>query len=184
MEEGIVNQDHLILLVEVVVNNFFIVPLKMTKKIIWPVLCNRYLVPNQTGREKIKVLVKLFKKIKDTLIITQLNNTIQYSYSFSLPFILSKIEIDPSNLDTEITKFSYGILLISIVALLCLINIFGYMLSYVLIDKIEFANKYPMLKKIINRYKNISLVFVIVEGLLCVICLLLIIFSSLFIIFT
>ena len=69
------------------------------------------------------------------------------SYCFSLPFILSKINIDSVSLDTEEAKLAYGLLLISLVALFCFINVIGFILSYVLLQKGDYESKYPKLKK-------------------------------------
>ena len=108
-----------------------------------------------------------------------------YSYSFALPFILSKIDINASNLDTVLTKFSYGVLIISIIALLCFINVFCYTLTYVFIQKgLKYENKFPtFLKKIINYYKNTTLLFIVLEGILCLICLVLLVYFSLLILY-
>ena len=108
-----------------------------------------------------------------------------YSYSFALPFILSKIDINASDLDTVLTKFSYGVLIISIVGLLCFINVFGYTLTYVFIQKgLKYENKFPtFLKKIINYYKNATLLFIVLEGILCLVCLVLLVYFSLLILY-
>ena len=114
-----------------------------------------------------------FSAIKDTQFT---------SASFALPFILSKIDINVADLDTEISQISYGVFLISLVGLICFINVFGFMLTYIIIQRGNYKNKYPKLKKIINYYKNTTLVFFVVEGLLCLTCLsLLTIFSFLLI---
>ena len=65
-----------------------------------------------------------------SFLIKQTFHSRNYNYSFSLPFILSKIDINPSDLDTILTKFSYGVLIISIIALLCFINVFCYTRFY------------------------------------------------------
>ena len=104
------------------------------------------------------------------------------SYNFTLPLILSNITIDESS--TSITQICYGVFLLSVIALFCLINIIGYMIAYILLNnKKDYIKKYPRLEKIVNYYKVSSLVFVSIEVILCFTCLLLlVIFSLLFII--
>ena len=134
---------------------------------------------------KNKSIILLFNKIRlncQTFFFSAIKHTQFTSASFALPFILSKIDINVADLDTEISQISYGVFLISLVGLICFINVFGFMLTYIIIQRGNYENKYPKLKKIINYYKNTTLVFVVVEGLLCLTCLsLLTIFSFLLI---
>ena len=118
---------------------------------------------------QIRLKFKLFYRTKHTQFT---------SASFALPFILSKIDINVADLDTEISKLSYGVFLISLVGLLCFINVFGFMLTYIIIQRGDYENKYPKLKKIINYYKKTSLVFFVIEGLLCLTCLSLLTYFS------
>ena len=120
-----------------------------------------------------------------SFLIKQTFHSRNYNYSFALPFILSKIDINPSDLDTILTKFSYGVLIINIIALLCFINVFCYTLTYVFIQKgLKYENKFPtFLKKIINYYKNTTLLFIVLEGILCLICLVLLVYFSLLILY-
>ena len=94
-----------------------------------------------------------------------------YQYSFILPFILSHIPEISEN-SRSIIQINYGILLISILALYCFLNIIFYLITYILIDKGGYENKYPKLKRIINYYKNINLIFIIIDIIICFICLL------------
>lgn len=108
-----------------------------------------------------------------------------FKYLFSFPFVLSNLDINVNNSDPVITQLAYGVFLLSLVALFCLINILGYIISYYIIQKgnYEFIKNYPNLKRMINYFERVSLVYLLIEGLLCFLCLiLLIMFSILFII--
>lgn len=110
-----------------------------------------------------------------------MKNNIKYLFSF--PFILTNLDINVNDSDHIITQLAYGVFLLTLVALFCFINILGYILSYYLIQNGNYEIKYPKIKILINYFKRISLIYLIIEGLLCLICLiLLIIFSILFII--
>ena len=58
----------------------------------------------------------------------------KYNYSFYLPLILSKLDIHDSNTDSNIIQLSYAVLLLSLIALYCLINIIGYMTAYIIVQ--------------------------------------------------
>ena len=88
----------------------------------------------------------------------QLNN-----YSFYLPFILSKLDIEVSNTDSNIIQLSYAVLLLSVIALYCLFNIIGYMTANIIVKNSNYEEKFPRLKNIINYYKKGSLLFIIID---------------------
>lgn len=122
-----------------------------------------------------KMLMNLIKQNKIMII----NNN--YKTSWMLPFLLSNLGLEESgssNLD-----ISYGVFLLSLIALLCFINVLGFMSVHIIIQKNDYETKYPKFKTIINYYKKSSLVYAILEALLCFTCLfILIIFSFLHII--
>ena len=103
----------------------------------------------------------------------------QNNYSFYLPLILSNLDINVSNTDSSIIQLSYAVFLLSLIALYSLINIIGYMTTYILIQIGNYEEKYPRLKKIINYYKKGSLVFIIIDVIFCFTCLLILLISSL-----
>lgn len=105
------------------------------------------------------------------------NNNLKYLFSF--PFVFYNLDINVNDSDPIITQFAYGILLISLVAFFCFINIAGYVIVIYLIQKSDYETKYPKFARLINYYKNINLVFLSIEILLCFICLILLIFFSL-----
>jgi hypothetical protein len=100
------------------------------------------------------------------------------SQSFSLAFILSYLDINIPDHASTLTHFSFSVFLLTLVALLCFINVLGFLIAYIIIQKGNYENKYPKLKKIISYYKKSTLFYVIIEALICLCCLLLLIFFS------
>ncbi len=121
------------------------------------------------------------KEIKGQII----NMKEKYYYSFNLGWVLSVSDLTDLKVDessSQFLKLNYGVLLISLVALFCFINIIGYILAYYLIQQLDYETKYPRLSKFIDRYKKFSLIYFCVDVLLCFVCLfLLVIFSLVFI---
>jgi|SRR5882724_8702264 len=104
----------------------------------------------------------------------------KFSLSFSLYGLLfSQLNVNVEDTASNLTHFSYGIFLISLVALCCFINIMGFLITYILIQKSNYEIKYPKLRKFINYYKKSSLFYVTIEALLCLTCLLLLVVFSL-----
>ena len=97
-----------------------------------------------------------------------------------MPIILSNIKLNENV--SSVTEVSYAVFVLSLIALLCFINIIFYILSYILLTKGNYENKYPKLKFIINYYKNTSLVYITIEILFCFICLLILVVFSLLLI--
>ena len=104
-------------------------------------------------------------------------------YSFLLPVILSKLDINLSDNASTFVNYSYGVFLLSLIALLCYINVLIYLFIYIVIQKKDYESRYPRLKRFINYYKNMNLLFAIIESVLCFICLLILTSSSLVLIF-
>lgn len=100
----------------------------------------------------------------------KLNTNIKISQSF-FSFIFSHLNLNVDDTASNLIQVYYGVFLLSLVALICFINILGFMISYILIKKGNYEIKYPKLKKIINYYKNSTLVYVSIEAFLCLICL-------------
>jgi len=125
--------------------------------------------------------IKKIKKIKiNKYLIIKLPMENNYTkYSFSFPFVFFNLGISVDDSDPTITQFAYGILLISLVAFFCYINIAGYVIVIYLIQKSDYETKYPKFARLINYYKKVNLVFLSIEILLCFICLILLIFFSL-----
>ena len=109
------------------------------------------------------------------------NNNIKHSFLFT--WILSNLDIDVNSSNSDIVQLAYGVFLLSLVALFCLINMTGYILTYYIIQKGDYEVKYPKFARLINYYKKTTLVFLIIEILLCLICLGILIFYSYLVIF-
>jgi putative copper export protein len=108
------------------------------------------------------------------------------THSFIFPLFLSYFDINANELNSNISQLSYGVFLLSLIALLCFINIVGYVLSYYLIQQTKYfdENKYPRVSRIIKKYIQVNFIFIIIEILLCTTCLLLLVFFSLLYIYS
>jgi len=103
-------------------------------------------------------------------------------HSFLLTWILTNLDINVSSSDADITQLAYGVFLLSLIASLCFLNILGYFLAYYLVQKSNYEEKYPKLTGLINYFKKVNLIFLVIEVLICLFCLAsLILFSLLFI---
>ena len=80
----------------------------------------------------------------------QINNRKYIHHSFSLPLILGMLDIDPTQLNTNFSHYAYGVFLLSLVALLCFINVLFYITIHYLIQVRNYELKYPKLNKIIS----------------------------------
>ena len=63
--------------------------------------------------------------------------------SFFLPFILNKLDINIPEDAENITKYAFGVFILSLVALLEFINVIGYFLSLHFIQRYELSKKIP-----------------------------------------
>ena len=106
-----------------------------------------------------------------------------FRYSYSLPLILSYLDINVNDTNNVLTQYSWGIFIISLICLLSFLNILGYIIAYLLIQKSNYESKYPLLSKLINRYKKFSLIYFSIEIIICLICLFLLLFFSLLFIY-
>ena len=105
----------------------------------------------------------------------------KYNHFIYLPFILSRV--DPSILNSEFADFAYVVFLLSVIAIYCFINILAYFTSIIIIQNNDYELKYPKLKRVINYYKKFSLVYIAIDVFFCMICLLMLIISSLIFIY-
>jgi len=128
---------------------------------------------------KIKMILLNIMKIKRIqLNKMKIKNQNNYRKSFSLAFILSCLDLNINENSSILTKFSFSVFLLSLIAMLCFINILGFLFVYIFIQQGEYEKKYPKFKIIINYYKNSTLIYVIIEILICFSCLLLLIIFS------
>ena len=102
-----------------------------------------------------------------------------FTYAFGLPFILSKFDINIPEGSEAITKYAFGVFILSLIAFLTFINVLGYFLSLHLVQRYDIGNKYPKLKILVNYYEKSSLIFILMETLFCIGCLLFLIISAL-----
>ena len=110
--------------------------------------------------------------------ITMKNNKIRHSFLFT--WILTNLDINVNSTNSDVTQLAYGVFLLSLIALLCLINILGYFTAYYWVQKGNYEEKYPKLAKVINYYKKVNLVFLVIEVMLCLFSLsILVLFSFL-----
>jgi hypothetical protein len=108
------------------------------------------------------------------------NNT---RHSFLFTWILTNLDINVNSSDSDITQLAYGVFLLSLIAILCFLNIMGYLLAFYLIQKSDYEIKYPKLAGFINYYKKVNFIFLIIEVLLCLFCLTILVLFSFLIIF-
>jgi hypothetical protein len=109
-----------------------------------------------------------------------MKNNMKYLLSF--PIVLSNLDLNVSDSDPMITQLAYGTFLLSLVALFCFVNISGYVIVHYILLKGNYEDKYPRLKRLIKYFKTVGLVYLTVEVLLCLTCLILLnVFSLLFI---
>lgn len=114
----------------------------------------------------------------------KLKRNIKITHSFLFGFIFSQLNINVDETASNLTQISYGFFLLSLVALICFINVLGFIITYFLIQQGNYENKYPKWSKIINYYKKSSLVYVSIEAFLCLICLLLLVFFSISLVYS
>jgi hypothetical protein len=93
--------------------------------------------------------------------------------------ILNKLGIQVPDGSEVITQYAFGVFILSLIALLSFMNVLGYFLSLHLVQRYEIDTKYPRLKKIINYFEKSSLLFILMETLFCIVCLLFLIIISL-----
>ena len=123
----------------------------------------------------------IIKKMKLKMKLLLNKNELKHSFLFTA--ILSKLDINLSDNASTFVNYSYGVFMLSLIALLCFINVLFYLFVYIIIQQKDYETKYPRLKRIINYYKNINLLVAIIESVLCLICLLILTLSSLILIF-
>lgn len=116
-----------------------------------------------------------------TIIINKIRSIISSNslkQSFLFTFILNKLDLNVTGESSSEAQFAFGILIMSLICLLSFINVTGYLFSFYLLNKYDVDIKYPKFKKIIHYYEKSSLFFVVLEGIMCVVFLLAIIYLS------
>ena len=99
------------------------------------------------------------------------NLFINLKYSFIIPFIFLKLGNEiPADVEPIIT-YSFNMFILSLITLVCLINIIGYFISIYLINKYDVEKRYPKYIKIIRYFEKSQILFVIIEIIICLSCL-------------
>ena len=107
---------------------------------------------NLSNSFKIKQIIIIIKNLK----LVMDKNKFNYQYGFSLPLILSNINlnVDESDPNFILIKFCFALFTISLTGLFCFINISGYII-YIKLKK-QFNRKIPKNQK---NNKNLILYF-------------------------
>ena len=105
-------------------------------------------------------------------------------HNFLFPFIMANLEV--GELNSPVAQLASSILLLSLVALFCLINIIIYGLGYYFSKETKYndVNKYPFVSKIIKRYSTVTLFSIAIETVLCFMAILSLVGSSIYILYS
>src|ERR1700722_8499319 len=85
--------------------------------------------------------------------------------------------ISPEN-TSDITQFGYFVLGLSIIILWTLINVLGYLSAIHILSISNFESKYPKLLIFFKYFKYSSITFVVIQGIICIISVLTLIYIS------
>jgi hypothetical protein len=116
--------------------------------------------------------LRINKMKKKIIVVKNDGKEIKYTYSFILPWLLSNINVEITEGSSQLLQFSYGVLLGSLTALFCMFSIIGYLIVNYLLVKVEedFERKYPKIwKYIIIRFKNVGLMFICIDIIICLV---------------
>jgi hypothetical protein len=106
----------------------------------------------------------------------------EYNISFLWIFLAKLQEIPVPNNASSLFYFSYGILLLSAVALISFINLFNTILVLQFKDRlgleVKFKN-YPFILKLINYYEKASFINILIESLIVFLIIIFLFISSL-----
>lgn len=122
------------------------------------------------------ILTNCYYKVNNQLKISS------YRHCFLLPTILNYFNIQIPEDATPLINFSFSIFLVTTICILSFCNVIGFLLAIIFIQKYDVENKfksYPKIIKLINYYKNSTLILILIEAGLCLFCLLVLEFTSL-----
>lgn len=74
--------------------------------------------------------------------------------------------------------FSFNIFILLLILLFSFLNILGYFISIILLNKYEIVLKYPKLKRIIQMYEKTSMIFLVFEIILVLIIILFLLYFT------
>jgi len=107
------------------------------------------------------------------------SNTNNAKSSFFLSILLAYLDIDISDNSSRIVALANGVFMLALISFCCFVNVFFYIVVYILIQHTSYETKYPRLKWLINYYKNTSLLFIAIQAAIGFIALLFLIILSL-----
>ena len=107
-----------------------------------------------------------------------MNNNLKYS--FLIPLIYENLLKEISGSEDPLVKYAFSMFILALIALSCYLNVLYNIFCLYLINRTDLLNKYPKLHKYIKLYENTSLFFIILEGFICFIVLIIIIAINLF----
>lgn len=124
---------------------------------------------------KVYRFISLFFKSKERRQYTTYQNL---KHALLLPLLLNKLGKDiPDDVEPFI-EYSFNMFVLSTLAFIFLMNVFGYLISFTIIEKYQLNVKYPKLQRIVNFYIKSSFVFIVIEGIIGISILLFIIISN------
>ena len=110
--------------------------------------------------------------------LQRLANAKNLKYSFIIPFLFNKLGNEiPADVEPIIT-YSFNMFILSLIVLVCLINITGYFISIYLINKYDVEKRYSKYVKLIRYFEKSQIFFVIIEIIICFSCLILIVITN------
>ena len=106
----------------------------------------------------------------------------QYKYCFLIPFIFNKLGTQIPSDAEPIVQLCFNLFILSLICLVCFVNITGYFLSLYYLNKYDVEQKFPRFAKYIRFYEKSNIFFIYFEIVVCVCSLLAIILLNFFII--
>ena len=106
--------------------------------------------------------------------------TNKYKCLYFLPFIFAKLNPNVTAEAEPLISYSFSMFILSLLVLICFVNIIGYMLSIYLISKYNVENKFPYFKRYIKFYSSTSKFLLILEIIMAFVFLIFILILNLF----
>lgn len=99
----------------------------------------------------IRNMVSCYSKI-----IREKSEIFKYRCTYFLPFIFARYYPSITPETEPIISYSFSMFILSLLVLICFINILCYIISIYLITKYDIENKFPYFKKYIKFYSTTS----------------------------
>ena len=78
----------------------------------------------------------------------------------------------------KFASYAFGVFILSLVALLAFINIMGYFLNLYVLQRYDITKRFPKLKSVVGFYEKTTFLFVFIEVLFCIGCLLFLVITA------